>query len=736
VSTLDDIVRAALAQTFKKNRLRKTEAAWNDIKAENLDDRSSLREFCRGIRRGGQAAQVAEFLDRVVAALPDVHWPLAVAATHAQESGLDRAALRLAQTLMQSFPAEPDGYRLAALGLAKLNRIDEARGVLADSETSFGIADWSLETLILIEQKRRNWPAVLQTAQKLHEHAPDNPEGITNVAVALSRLSRGAEAERLIGEAVERFPASASVLKAAASIAEFHKSYELAFKRWTDYRGIFPRSRAGYVSALQILQKTRRFDLAGDLIEQAEKRFPEDRKVLAVLAAIAEREGRWQEADRHWQTLIALYPEEPEFALSAALAPISSRAERKARLPMALARLDAVHEQFPDFLPAYIAHIGAFRTARLLKEAEEKGKLWCARFPDSAELGLACVSAAEDAGRFDDALAQLERLRKINGLDPPIAVAQVRVLSKADRDEEAEAACVKAIAMHPKDRDLLAEYARLASRRGDWTEALARWHAAREKLPDDRMIAREISLVSTEVAGQQEAHAFAGTPAAENLFARFESLGGTHTGCEFGMVQRKFGSDGIGLLRWTRSDITDLIAALEEDLEGVGDEQNTLLTTARITADREEYVTADKRFGMKSNTFVKVSDAPFDKMFVQTCRRMRFLRGKLIEDLKAAEKIFVFKLQDPEKDETLRRLHAAMRRYGDAMLLCVTPAVDDHARGSVRVVQPGLLVGYIGYFIKAGDGGARGMDYVTWKLLAEEAERLRKASLEAPARAA
>jgi hypothetical protein len=52
------------------------------------------------------------------------------------------------------------------------------------------------------------------------------------------------------------------------------------------------------------------------------------------------------------------------------------------------------------------------------------------------------------------------------------------------------------------------------------------------------------------------------------------------------------------------------------------------------------------------------------------------------------------------------------------------------------VVQPGLLVGYIGYFIKAGDGGARGMDYVTWKLLAEEAERLRKASLEAPARAA
>jgi hypothetical protein len=123
-------------------------------------------------------------------------------------------------------------------------------------------------------------------------------------------------------------------------------------------------------------------------------------------------------------------------------------------------------------------------------------------------------------------------------------------------------------------------------------------------------------------------------------------------------------------------------------------------------------------------------------MFAQTCRRLRFLRGKLIEDLKSAEKIFVFKLQEAETDDSLRDLYRALRRYGDVTLMCVMEANKQNARGTIRVLEPGLLVGYIGYFIKAGDGGARGIDFVTWKVLAEQAEPLRLGAPQLAAQAA
>jgi tetratricopeptide (TPR) repeat protein len=400
-------------------------------------------------------------------------------------------------------------------------------------------------------------------------------------------------------------------------------------------------------------------------------------------------------------------------------------------MPEVLARLDEVHTRFPDFVEAYTAHLGVLRDERRLDEAEQRGAAWCERFPGDVPLALMRASVAEDAARFDEALAQIDALRARVAPSVAIETAYVRVLSRAGRDAEAEEACLAALRAQPKDRELLSEYARLASRRGDWQDALARWNDAQARLPGDRQIARELSLVRLELAEQADADAFAGTPAAENLFARFESLGGTATGCEFGMVQRKFGSEGVGLLRWTKSGIADLTAALEQDFEGVGEEQNTVLSVARFSAEREEYVTADKRFEMESHTFMKASDVPADKMFIQTCRRLRFLRGKLIEDLKAAEKIFVFKVQDPESDDALRRLYEAARRYGDITLLCVLPPDEENPKGSMRQLEQGLFVGYIGHFLRAGDGGARGLDFVTWKALAQEAER-RRAALAAP----
>jgi tetratricopeptide (TPR) repeat protein len=726
----DGLVRAALERSFPPGRARdRIMAAWAGIRSRVSDDRRALKEFDRIVRRGDRAAPAAAFLDGLAASMPGQSWPLILAASNALESGAHRVAQRHAETLMTRFEAEEDGYRLYAEALIQGDLLPAAETAIDAAKERFGVREWQLMATIALCHKRRDWPAALATAERLRDLAPKRMQGVAEIAVALSRLGRGQEAEQVALDALQRFPAKAAVLKAAASVAETGKAYELALARWAEYRHLFPKSRAGYVGALQILQKTRRLDLAADVLEQSLARFPRDPKVLQLLAAIAAREGRWQEADAHWQTLVSMYPDKAEFALSAALAPMGHRSSRRQRMPEILDRLDALHERFPDFAEGYRAHLSLLRDVRLHEEAARRGAAWCARFPDHVELALALVSVAEDCQRYDDALSQLTALRLRMPNNPVLDAAYVRVLSRALRDEEAEAICLACIDAHPTNRLLLSEYARIASRRGDWEEAHARWQSAQRRLPGDPQIAREIRLVAQELAGQADADAFAGTQAAGNLFSRFESLGGTATGCEFGMVQRKFGSEGIGLLRWTRSTIRNLVDALTSNLDGVGDEAHTELLTVRFSADREEYVTADRRFGMKSNTFIRVADAPYDKMFTQTCRRLRFLRTKLIEDLRAADKIFVFKVQDPEPDEALRALYAAARRYGNVTLLCVREADAENRRGSIRVLEPGLFVGYIGYFIRAGDGGARGIDFVTWKVLAEEAERLRAATL-------
>jgi tetratricopeptide (TPR) repeat protein len=706
---LDHIVRLALDGAFaQRPGLENALAAWERIYAKAGETQAAVNALLRVLRRGRHSEVATEIRDKVAQTMRGIRLPRPLNEIQSMQPDATVPAQRQAESVRTRFSDETTGNHNGQQPAADMLRAD-----------------------IALCHGRRDWPAALQAAQALNDLVPDQPEGLSEAAVALSYMGRGKEAEALVLDAIRRFPSNAIPIRAAASVAEVRQDYELALQRWADHRSVAPENRAGYVGALQILQKTRRLDLAGTVMEDAEERFPRDPKVLQLLAAIAAREGRWQEADAHWRKLVEMYPERPDFSLSAALAPMGHRRSRRERLPEILARLDALHEKFPDFIPAYLAHLSALRDGRQNAEAEARSRDWCERFPDNMQLALVRVSLFEELGRFDEALSLLQALRQPSPAASAVEAAYIRVLSRAGRTTEAEAACLEALRSQPDERALLSEYARIASRRGDWEEARARWQAALARLPGNRHIMHEITLVAQELAGQADADKFVGTSAAENLFGRFESLGGTATGCEFGMVQRKFGSEGLGLLRWTRSSIDNLVAALNSDLDGVGDEQYTELLKVRLSADREEYVTADRRFGMKSNTFMKVSDAPYDKMFTQTCRRLRFLRNKLVEDLRAAEKIFVFKVQDPEPDEALRALYFAARRYGNVTLMCVREADADNQRGSIRILESGLFVGYIGYFIRAGDGGSLGIDFVTWKSLAEEAERLRTISLPA-----
>ena len=180
------------------------------------------------------------------------------------------------------------------------------------------------------------------------------------------------------------------------------------------------------------------------------------------------------------------------------------------------------------------------------------------------------------------------------------------------------------------------------------------------------------------------------------LMMKFESLGGSGHGPEFAMVQQHSGTKPDGLLAWADLGPDLLIGALESRFDGVGLDENTI----DFAPDHsDEWWTKDKRYWMAMRSFIKTDGIDLDQATPEACDRLQSLRQKLIADLEAGEKIFVFKdLHRNLTEAELDRLHAAVRAYSDATLFYIRYEDHENPNGTVQAVKPGLLIGYMDRF--------------------------------------
>jgi tetratricopeptide (TPR) repeat protein len=203
---------------------------------------------------------------------------------------------------------------------------------------------------------------------------------------------------------------------------------------------------------------------------------------------------------------------------------------------------------------------------------------------------------------------------------------------------------------------------------------------------------------------------------------RFESLGGSGHGPEFGIFQQHSGAEPNGLL--TMADLgTDLlICALESRFAGVGLEENTIVFTPD---NSDEWWTKDKRYWMAMPSSIKRDAADIDQATAMICRSLQSRCRKLIDDLEAGEKIFVFKNLYRDLTETeVDRLHTAIRAYGDSTLFYVRYADETHPPGTVEATAPGLLIGYIDHFAFSTENKLIGSSDGAWLTLCESAAQL------------
>jgi len=227
------------------------------------------------------------------------------------------------------------------------------------------------------------------------------------------------------------------------------------------------------------------------------------------------------------------------------------------------------------------------------------------------------------------------------------------------------------------------------------------------------------SLMSTPVI----ATASDNITATANIVTNFESMGGAGQGCEFGLFQRFFGAEPLGLLRWTEMEPEQLLAALEMQFDGVGNPDQTNMWLPEH-GTHLEYGASDRRFGMRMHTFVRADQIPPDKMFAQLCRRLTYLRSKFLADLREGGKIFVYKTAYRTlSDDEIARLYGAIRRYGKATFLYVRRQDRNNRFPDVECPEPGLLIGNIDRFTIGPDGKEASLPASSWAAVIQSAFR-------------
>ena len=405
----------------------------------------------------------------------------------------------------------------------------------------------------------------------------------------------------------------------------------------------------------------------------------------------------------------------PEELLSEAWAAMARRDSATA-----LASWRTLREHSPERPEAYIWPLQVLWQDGRLDEAEAMAAEAARRFPDHPELAVQQAWIAMSRQHWDAAARRWAKVRETSPERIEGYLWGAHALWRSGRADEAETLAEAAFATRSDDTDLLIERVWIAVARDDWPAAAERLEHARRRAADPARVAESLRWVEQRLATQAAAEGDASTSRA--LMLAFESLGER---CDFGAVQRHFGAEPLGLLRFAWSPLDALIAALDDRFAAVGTPDDT-----EFSLYGDETIVRMKRYGLIFHTYVcRPADEPEadrEAFHRQQRRRLVFLKDKLIADLEAGEKIWVYATSEYADDAAAARLFAALRTYGRNALLHVRPARDDRPAGTVEVLADGLYAGYFPGVVDFVSGGQP--PFALWRQLCAQTYRLARPS--------
>ena len=174
------------------------------------------------------------------------------------------------------------------------------------------------------------------------------------------------------------------------------------------------------------------------------------------------------------------------------------------------------------------------------------------------------------------------------------------------------------------------------------------------------------------------------------LLQDFESLG---SNCEFGLMQRHFGMERPGLLRWghIQPEFQGLLNFLAQRGVGVGEHVS-------LHTHETEYISRDEVYRLTFHTERYVGTITPEKLIETEKRRIQFMTASLFEMIEEGEVMFVFKADTISDYPHIRLLRDVIHSIGPAPVLFVTLPRDPALAGKVESMGNGLYWGYLDRF--------------------------------------
>lgn len=218
-------------------------------------------------------------------------------------------ALERWEQVRTRFPDNSVGYLAAAVSLREAGQLDAEDSMLAAAVEHFPGDPGAAVEFASAAVRRRDWPEMLRRWEQMKIRFPDQPTGYTGMALPLREMGRFEEAERLLLEAMERFPDESGPAIEYALVAQHQRDWPRALPRWKTVQQRFRAHPSGYTWTALVLRHLQRLDEAEEVLSVARKRFPEDPGVLTECAQLSEARNDWPAAAQCWAEVRSRTPQ-------------------------------------------------------------------------------------------------------------------------------------------------------------------------------------------------------------------------------------------------------------------------------------------------------------------------------------------------------------------------------------------------------------------------------------------